>query len=375
MLFSIVTKVISGCFHSITWSRPRSGLRFDFSQNFRNFLFCFDMHEHPNTLFWNPFLQHQHLRNLHILLLGFRLRATTPNLKFDEKSALVNHITSYRNPAGCASSPPSRASWRYPWRRVRQMRKARAAPARAPAASCAAAAAPCIRRVLPVQRNDLTAVPRRLGSVPSGVGAWLPALGPRRVRQQLFGVPQLDPVCRVAYSSSKKPRRESCRETVCQGTADDVRSAIDGCISVFCRSETCLEEPINRMLRRSTYSWFLHRTGGPKTRGQQCCFSWQCWDSVLPASSPHPRSSCVESGLCRARCTFKKNISFVLTVPTATSSRSGLHARQDIGLGRLWHHATGRFEAVFHIATDLRGAGNGGVRCVSQVRRTLGVVG
>lgn len=47
-------------------------------------------------------------------------------------------------------------------------------------------------------------------------------------------------------------------------------------------------------------------------------------------------------------------ISLVPTVPTATSSRSGLHARQETGLGRLLHHATGRFEAAFQTATDLK---------------------
>ena len=50
----------------------------------------------------------------------------------------------------------------------------------------------------------------------------------------------------------------------------------------------------------------------------------------------------------------------MLTVPTATSSRPGLHARQDTGLGRFWHHATGRLEVVFQIATDLSGGGGGG---------------
>lgn len=156
------------------------------------------------------------------------------------------------------------------------MRKARAAPARAPVARCAAAAAPCMRRILPVQRHDLTAVPRRLRSAPTGVGAWWPALGPRRVRQQLFGVPQLDPGCRVvAYASSQATRRESWRDTVCQGTADNV-SVIDNCINIFCRRETCLEEQTNLMLRGRTQWWFLSRTGGPKTTGEENRISWQC---------------------------------------------------------------------------------------------------
>ena len=44
----------------------------------------------------------------------------------------------------------------------------------------------------------------------------------------------------------------------------------------------------------------------------------------------------------------------MLTVPTATSSRSGLHARHDTGLGRLLLQATGRFESALQTATDLK---------------------
>lgn len=69
-----------------------------------------------------------------------------------------------------------------------------------------------------------------------------------------------------------------------------------------------------------------------------------------------PPSSCADDAgpPCVRRRTFKNKISLVLTVPTATSSRSGLQARQETGLGRLLHHATGRFEVAFQTATDLK---------------------
>lgn len=77
----------------------------------------------------------------------------------------------------------------------------------------------------------------------------------------------------------------------------------------------------------------------------------------LPRSSHSPFDDGWLLPLLPLRWTFKKNISLVLTVPTAISSRSGLHARQETGLGRLlWQRAIGRLEAVFQIATDLSGS-------------------
>jgi len=70
-----------------------------------------------------------------------------------------------------------------------------------------------------------------------------------------------------------------------------------------------------------------------------------------------PLSRGNDSGPGGARWTLKKIISLVLTVPTATSSREGLHARQDTWLGKSWHHATGRWESVFQTATDLISGG------------------
>ncbi len=111
-------------------------------------------------------------------------------------------------------------------------------------------------------------------------------------------------------------------------------------------------------------NWYLPKLHGWDAKGTgtspaassgvlRCCLFDDCSCSVTSA----PLSGGGDSGPAGARWTLKKNISFVLTVPTATSSRAGLHARQDTWPGRFWHHATGRSEAVFHIATDLMNGG------------------